>query len=66
MGVVITTLDHLPEFCNTCPCYHIGYCKADKGHRESYGYRPCWCPLREEREQKYGSESYNILAKERL
>ena len=54
MSIVITTLDHLPEFCDNCPCYHIGYCKADKEHRESYGYRP--------QKQKDDFESYNIIA----
>lgn len=50
MKIVITTLDNLPEYCYDCPCYHNGYCNADKERREAYGYRPYWCPLREEKE----------------
>lgn len=52
MKIIITTMNDLPEYCHDCPCCHNGYCKADKEQREAQPYRPYWCPLREEKDEK--------------
>lgn len=51
--IVITTMNSLPEYCYECSCqdHESGFCQADKEHRSSV-YRPFWCPLKDQEEDK--------------